>query len=458
MSAVLQRSRKRLLEAVGPSLWDAADRGRAGAAAKPPPASPGLSLAHPYSQSVVSPAPFGVVHVAKNGFVTHLRRLKVGGWRVVAEDVKRGKVKGLSRAAAARCRRLFLSVDQSKVLPSFFGCNTLPQGEFSYAEFKRFVKRWRDRFERAFPGIPCQWVNEFTVKREPHLHFVPIWLKGKPMPTVQQFREWNREAWIACVKSKNPGHRRAGTQLDLCRSYQGAVSYLSGYLAKGADDDVDHETGRMWGCIGRKFLPVDEEQSDLTKPEFYFLQRQLFAQRRKKAAWLHSVSSHDSMRSWGKPVIWKRVRQVLPAELRNGEPPGFVPSVSSMVEWWRSNGFRVRQVKINPFRRRGVKVFDLDERSGKVERRRHVESKIFRKFNPETGAIETEYVDEIESVACAWHYLQSGIVLRLLEFLRRPRGGLTTCEVRWLDDAETVRKREKPLCADLGTMLDDVPF
>ncbi len=434
MSAVLQRSRKRLLEAVGPSLWDATDRGAAGDAPKGRPRSPGLSLAHPYSQPVVSPAPYGVVHVAKNGYVTHLRRPKIVGRRVVAEDVKRGKVKGLSREAAARCRRCLLGVDQSAVAASFFCANTLPLGEFTYAEFKRFVKRWRDRFERKFPGIPCPWVIEFTEKREPHLHFIPIWLKGKLMMTVQQFREWNREAWAACVKSKNPGHLKAGTSSDLCRTYEGSVSYLSGYLVKGVADEVERDTGRMWGVIGRKFLPVDEEQFEVTKVQYHWLNRQLIVWRRKRAAWLHSASSHDTLASAGRPVSWRRVREFLPDEYKQFAPPGFRPSMQSMIDYYRGNGFRVRQVKINPFRRRGVKVFDLDERSGKVERRRHVESKIFRKFNRETGATETEYVDEIESVACAWHYLDSKIVFRMLEYLRRPRSGLTRCERRWLNE------------------------
>jgi hypothetical protein len=372
--------------------------------------------------------------VAKNGYVTHLRRPKIIGRRVVAEDVKRGKVKGLSRAAAARCRRCFLAVDQSKVVASFFCCNTLPAGEFDHDDYKRFVKRWRDRFQRKFPGTPCEWVEEFTLRGEPHLHFIPVWLKGKPMPTVQQFREWNREAWAACVKSKNPGHLKAGTSTDLCDSYEGSVSYISGYLVKGVADEVEVETGRMWGCIGRKFLPVDEEQIEVTKDQYHWLNRQLIAWRRKRAAWLHSASSHDTLRSCGKPVKWRRVREVLPEEFKPFEPPGFRPSMQSMIDYYRGNGFRVRQVKINPFRRRGVKVFDFDESSGKVERRRHVESKIFRKFNPETGATETEYVDEIESVACAWHYLDSAIVFRMLEYLRRPRSGLTACEKRWVRD------------------------
>jgi hypothetical protein len=393
-----------------------------------------LSLAHIYSQQIDSPAAFGVVHVAKNGFVTHLRRPKLVGRRVVAEDVKRGKVKGLSRSAAARCRRRFLSVDQSRVQASFFCCDTLPQGEFTYLEFKRFVKRFRDRFERAYPGTPCLWVIEFTEKREPHLHFMPVWLKGKPMPTIQQFRAWNIEAWIASVKSKNPGHRRAGTQADLCRTFEGGASYLSGYLTKGVDDDVERETGRMWGCFNRKFLPVDERQTELTKAEYYWLQRRLIQRRRKQAAWLHSVSSHDTRRRWGMPTVWRRVRQVLPDELRQGAPPGFRPSIESIVDYYRGNGFRVRQVKINPFRRRGIKVFDFDESSGKVERRRHVDPKVFRKLNPETGATETECVDEIDSVACAWHYLDSEIVLGLIEYLRRPRSGLTACEERWAEN------------------------
>jgi hypothetical protein len=266
------------------------------------------------------------------------------------------------------------------------------------------------------------------------LHFVPIWLRGNPMPTIQQFRAWNIEAWIASVKSKNPGHRRAGTQADLCASFERSVSYLSGYLAKGVGDDVERETGRMWGCVNRSSLPVDEQQIELTRDEYFWLQRRLIQRRRKQAVWLHSVSSHDSDRTRGKSTIWRRVRQVLPAEFKAIEPPGFCPSIESMVDYYRGNGFRVRQVKKNPFRRRGVKVFDFDESSGKVERRRHIDPKVFRKLNPETGATETEYVDEIDSVACAWHYLDSEIVLRLIEYLRRPRSGLATCEKRWAEN------------------------
>lgn len=442
----VSRGRSKKQRAVGASLWDAGacvEGAGAGGAAQPPPApSPGLSLAHSYSREEKNAAAYGVLHVAKNGFVSHLRRPRLAGRRVVAEGVKRGKVKGLSRAAAARCRRKLLAVDQSRVLSSFFCANTLPQGEFTYPEFKRFVKRWRDRFERQFPGVPCPWVIEFTEKREPHLHFIPIWPIGKPMPTVQRFREWNLRAWAACVRSKHDRHRVVGGSADLCSSFERSVTYISGYLEKGAEEETEVETGKMWGVIGRKFLPVAEEQVELTKGEFHWLQRRLVQRRRKQAPWLHSQSSHDNGRSMGKPTKWRRVKRVIPVDsvqciqMRSMglRPPA--PEIAEVVQWFKSNGFRVRQVRVRPYRRRGVKVFDFDETTRKLERRRYVEPKLFRKWNPETGATETEYVDEIESIACAWHYLDSSIVLRMVEYLRRPRSGLTACERRWAGESE----------------------
>jgi hypothetical protein len=68
-----------------------------------------------------------------------------------------------------------------------------------------------------------------------------------------------------------------------------------------------------------------------------------------------------------------------------------------------------------------------------------VESKRLRRFCPVQGKVVEEWVDEIESVAAAWHYLPVSEVKRLLAYVRRDvELGLTACERRWAMLSEVV--------------------
>jgi hypothetical protein len=94
------------------------------------------------------------------------------------------------------------------------------------------------------------------------------------------------------------------------------------------------------------------------------------------------------------------------------------------AEWlaaFRSYGFRVKLVKPRLFRRIGSKLWDQDEDTGKVERRRVEQKKL-----------NGEWVDEIHSACSGWHFIDVGQFGKVVRFVRRDRfAGLTACERKW---------------------------
>ncbi len=344
---------------------------------------------------------------------------------------------GLSRAAAARCKRFLLSCDRSKVACTFEGCNTLPEGEFTFAEFNHFLKKWRDRFERKWPGVPADWVKELTEKGTPHLHFVVVWLCGERVPSLVEFRKWNDAAWAEVVKSAHASHRKTACRVTLVRSWDRVVNYLSGYLAKAEGRQA--EGGRMWGCIGRQFFPRQWVDVEVTEPEREEITRALVRWRQSRRVVLVSSSSYSIRRRWGvKTERWMRFS----ACFKGIAPRSFAEH--AMMKMHRENSFRLRIIRPRLYRKNAVKLWDRDDDSGRVERRR-VEQKKLRRFCPIEGKVVDVWCDEIESVAAAWHYLPAGEVLRLLAYVRRDaESGLTACEKRWARQSGWIPRDEIP--------------
>jgi hypothetical protein len=415
------------------------------AACEPPPAAaaalPGLSLLHIYSEREKENPPVAVLRVAENGHVVHLRRPRLSGSK--RERKSRGKVNGLSAGAAARCKRFLLAADHSRVTTPFEGTLTVPEGEFGFAEFNHFLKNWRDRFERKWPGVPATWVKELTKKGTVHLHFVVVWLNGQRVPSLREFRKWNDVAWAEVVKSSHPSHEKTACRVTLVRTWERVVRYLSGYLTKAEGRQSD--TGRMWGCIGRKFFPSSWVEIDVGEAERKEITRALVRCRQSKKVVLVSSATYSLRRRWGvKTERWVRLSASHPACFRGSFSEGF------WMKEHKEDGYRLRLIRPRLHRQNGVKLWDQDEESRKVERRSVQQIKRFlrddrgRVLRDSSGQKEFEWVDEIESVAAAWHYLPSAEVLRLLAFVRRDkRAGLTSCEVKWL------RHREKMLSSPL---------
>ncbi len=423
--------------ATGPSLFDvwvreaAADAAGSEAAASPP---PGLSLVHPYSQGEGRKSSSAVLRIAENGHVVHLRRPRLSGPPRRTGRV-RGKVNGLSRASAARCKRFLLSCDRSKVVRRLFeGTNTIPEGEFTVAEFKPFVKKWRDRFERKFPGVPVPWVEEVTEKGTLHLHFIVVWLRGAPRMGLKEFREWNDGAWAEVVRSSHPSHWKTGCTVNVIRTWERVVNYFSGYLAKGAGLQVE-AAGRMWGCIGRKFFPASWVEVEVTDAERKEITRSLVRCRQAKRVVLVSTKTYSLRKRGVKTDGWCRLSARFNDAVRGSRREQVV------MKGEKEDGWRLRIIRPRLYRRNAVKLFDRDEDSGKVERR-YVEQKRLRRFCPIEGKKVDVWCDEIDSVAAAWHYLPAAEVLRLLGYVRRDaESGLTACEKRWARQKGVCEKR-----------------
>jgi hypothetical protein len=404
-------------------LFDRLGEGAGGVRLQPHPPAAGLSLVHTYSQKGKEKCSSAVLRIAENGHVAHLRRPRQSGPRKEG-SASRGKVNGLSPAAAARCKRFLLACDHSKVVGTFEGCNTLPEGEFTFADFKGFLKNWRDRFERKFPGVPVPWVEELTAKWTPHLHFVVVWVRGVTrMPGLVEFRQWNDAAWAEVVKSSHPSHKKTACRVNRVRTWDRVVHYLSSYLTKR--DERQSDSGRMWGCIGRQFFPCKWVEVEVTDSERKEITRAMVRCRQSRRVVLASSASYSLRKRWGvKTERWFRLSACFKAA-----PRSFMEH-----EWMkrhREHGHRLRIIRPRLYRRNAVKLWDQDEGSGKVERR-CVEQKIMRRFCPVEGKKVEVWCDEIESVAAAWHYLPAAEVLRLLAYVRRDaESGLTACEKRW---------------------------
>jgi hypothetical protein len=303
-----------------------------------------------------------------------------------------------------------MCVNGAKVVASFFMANTVPAGEFGWPDFKLFLRRYRSRFERRWPGVPAFWVKELTTTGTPHLHLVVLWLSSPPV--LSEFRKWNDSAWAGVVHSSHPRHRDVGCRVDLVRSYVGSASYLSGYLTQRrkvvgeAEGECQRQsdTGKMWGIIGKSHLPISWESDTVSAAQGLQLTRIMRRWRERKGTFfLHSKSSHDSRRSQGKPVEWRRVRAA----------PSAAVGVPELIEFYRGLGARVRRCRPRLFRRMTRSLWSVDERSRKWEK----------------------HGDEIHSACSGWHFINVadfGEVMRFVKGVRSP-ASLTSCEKRWLN-------------------------
>jgi hypothetical protein len=185
----------------------------------------------------------------------------------------------------------------------------------------------------------------------------------------------------------------------------------------------------MWGVIHKSHLPIRWETDTLTAAEGTQATRIMRRWRQRAGRfWLHSKSSHDSLRTQGKPVEWRRLRLAKIKRLNGVE-------LNTEAEWlgvFRSHGFRVKLVKPRLFRRIGCKLWDQDEDTGRVERRRVVQKRL-----------GDEWVDEIHSACSGWHFIDVRQFAPVVQHVKgiRPGAPLTSCEKRWLHHGTVERVR-----------------
>lgn len=223
-----------------------------------------------------SPCPagsVGKVHLEAQGhlFKVSVPALPVDGKRSVG---KRGKVKGFSRKSRKRLLEMCARLEPKG--PVSFITLTYPDPiPTSQEECKRHRVAFEKRLQRRFPRCATIWRydTESSGQREhnPHFHLLAFNL---PYIPKEKIKRW----WSEVIGRPDPF-----TRVEVVKSWRAGIKYIAKYIAKesiditpecdqvcgtsgldympyldatGEQEEPDHAwTGRVWGIVGRVYLP-----------------------------------------------------------------------------------------------------------------------------------------------------------------------------------------------------------
>ena len=194
-----------------------------------------------------------LVQVAEGGSVLRLRgrapnapksRRSGGGLR--------GSITGFSKASARRLGLMLAAINQAAVspLPLFITLTYPAQFSADSRCWKRHLERFIKRLRRRFDVAAVVWKLEPQERGAPHFHLLVF--RHEDIP-----RQWVSQAWFQVVGSGRAEHLRAGTRVEVIRSWRGVMSYASKrYMGKLVDRVPSwwKRPGRFWGVVGE--LPI----------------------------------------------------------------------------------------------------------------------------------------------------------------------------------------------------------
>lgn len=194
----------------------------------------------------------------------------------------RGKVSRFS--AKARKRLLFKvnTINRHSIVGSpVFITLTYPPGHGTDAHVcKRHLDNFGKTFIRRYPLCSLIWKMEYTKALRIHYHLIvfntdrsgDLKLKSDLIPFVSN-------AWFRICGTGNKKHLSAGTRCEYVKSWNGVIYYTSKYLAKTGStiplEFTETFSGRFWGIINRKCVPIMEREFVLDEDEYFILRRRL---------------------------------------------------------------------------------------------------------------------------------------------------------------------------------------
>lgn len=236
----------------------------------------------------------------------------------------RREITGFSDASRHRCLKFMNSVNRTVIEATrvWFVTLTYPKvWDDDPQVWKKQLKAFRKRLERAFGRMGVVWKLEPQKRGAPHFHLLLLVPPAMCRDLRQGERKWRRgryctnwrgvhlrtvrnfvsRAWFKVVNSGDVKHLRAGTQVEPLETWDKIVGYVSKYLGKTCVfmDQGSGEVknvGRFWGVWRPQLWGVRWVEVTLP-PE----------------AW-------PRMRRPLRSLLVKRGRQMRPA---NGAPPAF---------------------------------------------------------------------------------------------------------------------------------------
>jgi hypothetical protein len=389
-------------------------------------AAPALSLVHtlPFEEEESGEPGTYRVEIAEGGTAVRVREVREKRERKSKlVGVKRGRIRGMSKAASLRALFVLQSINQEKVKGVFFITQTAgPEflGVNDWAAVERARRLWEKAFERKYGGdcACCFWKKEpHPSDNRPHLHRLLIWVVQPP--SLVEFRAWDDQAWADALGA--PLHR-VRCSVELMRTWAGATFYLRKYIGKPIEGDEfgGALTGKCWDVRWRKNMPVRITETSVSAAVGVKMLRTLRrVQSRKREKW--------SFRP-GPAYAWRRHYPVFSLQVSLNAPPVEFSDDASYRRYASDHfGWQFKRSRPSCMCRRVVKVWSMDDRSRKIEL---------------SG-------EEIEMRAFAAHFVPSSQARKLLEFCEKAvRGGpvakLTSCELRWAVENGWVPREEIP--------------
>ena len=90
---------------------------------------------------------------------------------------------------------------------------------------------------------------------------------------IDKLRDFISSCWYEVCGKVSEGHLRAGTRVEVVRSWKQATSYAERYLAKEEEFPDGLETGRIWGIWNQKLLSIQWETVKVSLRDAYKIRR-----------------------------------------------------------------------------------------------------------------------------------------------------------------------------------------
>lgn len=271
----------------------------------------GLSTLHIFSlQDYIQP--HAVFY--DNGDLVEVKR---GNLKTRFEDPNRkggrGEVLNFSRKSQKRLRNTLGKIDKTQGVP-LFATLTYPDHYPQVGRvWKKHLKNLWMRIQRKYKDASFVWVLELQVRKSgenageyaPHFHLLIFGI-----PNSYEFKKWLSQAWFQIVGSGDEKHLRAGTSVEITKSWRRISGYVSKalkYLSKAEIDSMPEEwhTGRFWGVYGRSNVPWAHSWiCKLTESEAVRLMRYLRKYAGIKGRDYRSLSVIADSNAWSERIEW----------------------------------------------------------------------------------------------------------------------------------------------------------
>jgi len=334
----------------------------------------------------------GSVEVTTAVNASYTRLVKAAPSRSLKIDVPpRGDVVGFSAGSRLSMLKLLNSCDSSKIAAVMFVTMTAPPIALEWSNVEAIRCRWIRRVRRKYPGqVAVIWKKEPHKSGRPHLHALLFWMTSPPR--LADFRSWNDTSWsesVACGRDIS----RTSCRVELMNSFDGVKAYCAKYCSKSVE--VGTTTGRIWGVVNRKLLPITFKTQTLQPDEAKFFTRALLRYRQASEKKLQKFENGKWSKVHLKLFAAKHPKSRRPRRLL------MVLSPDEELRRLRAAGVKTRIKKPRLLWTRNVEVWsdETDERGRK-------------------RVVRDEWLDEKITEAPRTYFLASSEIHRLIEWAK----------------------------------------